>query len=581
MDNLNFNYIDEDIRNYMKNETKKFDDIIDEKYNVIKSDVKDYVYARKYIIVKIFNDDILYLTLDNGFYKIIFNEEVIYSTDNIIQWIKFDNINKKIAFFETKGSDKGALKIIYDDKIIYTEDGYINDVIFYNELLYIIKEDRNENDNNCTVKIMLNNNIIFGNNIKPGMSISGDVYNDKVIINVSDETSSVIYTGNIKDPESWKILKNYDNDVKILGYKNGILYILDKKNYGKIEYNENTIMFDLPVEDALLVNEGFLVFHLNDAKINPVLYDFSGKKIKEFEMDLPYGITYSDSDMENAMVVFSSFGVSYSIYKYSNKNLENISKNIVSEIKYSEDFIEYDNKKIHYFMLKSNKESNKLLIYGYGGFNISVTPSYFPLFSFLINNGINIVITNLPGGGEYGEEWHKFGMGKNKINVYNSFKKIIEKLKNENYNIICYGVSNGGLLSAYTFTDMPEELSGAVIGNPVIDLTMFNKLLAGKYWVSEYGNPDNSEDIKYLKEYSPLNKIKDKKYPPALIYSRINDDRVHPGHALKFYDKLKKYDKNAYLMVSSGGHIGSSLSDISKEIAYIASFIILVFENKI
>ncbi len=578
MDELNFNYIDENIKNYIGDENRKFTDIIGEEYNKIQSDVKDYVYARRIYMAKISNEDIIYIIIDNGLYKIIFDDEVIYSTKNIIQWIKFDGIKKRIAFFETSGSDKGMLKIIQDDKIVYTEDGYINDIIFSDEL-YIIKENRDAN--NESQKIMLNNNIVFGKDMKPGMYISGDAYNGKIIINVSDEASSAIYTGDIDNPKSWKLFKNYSNVVKVLGYRNKTLYILDKINYGIIEYNENKIIFDMPVEDALLVHDGFLVFHLNDAKIEPVLYDFSGKKLREFKMDLPYGIVTSDSDMENALMVFSSFGISYSTYKYSSGNLEHVNKNIVSDIKYGEDFIEYDSKRIHYFMLKSKTESKNVLVYGYGGFNVSLTPKYFPLFSFLLNNSVNIVMCNLPGGGEYGEEWHKFGMKENRINVYTSFKKIIEKLKDDDYNVICYGVSNGGLLSAYTFTDIPEELNGAIIGNPVIDLTVFNKLLAGKYWVSEYGDPDNSEDIKYLKKYSPLNKIADKKYPPALIYSRINDDRVHPSHALRFYDKLKKYNDKSYLMLSNGGHIGSSLSDVAKEISYIASFIILVFENKI
>ena len=577
MDSLNFNNIDENIKNYMKNETGKFNNAINEEYNKIKSDVKDYVYARRIYMAKILDGDTLYLAQDNGLYKIIFDEEVIYSTQNIIRWVNFDKINKKIAFFETTGSDMGILKIIYDDKIIYKEEGYINDIIFFDGTFYIIKENR-END---TEKIMLNGNVVFGDGTNPGTSILGDVYGNKIIINVVYDNVSTVYAGDIKNPESWKIFKNYSNEVKILGYKNETLYILNKIDYGTIEYNENKIVFDTPVEDAMLVHDGFLVLHLNDAKIEPVLYDFSGKKIKEFTMDIPYGIIASDSDMENALIILSSFGISYSIYKYKNGNLENIGKNIVSEIKYSENFIEYNNKKIHYFVLKSNNKSDNILVYGYGGFNISVTPSYNSLFVFLINNGVNVAVCNLPGGGEYGEEWHKFGMKENKINVYNSFKSIIKKLKNEKYNVICYGVSNGGLLSAYTFTDMPDELNGAIIGNPVIDLTVFNKLLAGKYWVGEYGDPDNPEDMRYLRKYSPLNKIENKKYPPALIYSRIHDDRVHPGHALKFYDKLKEYNNRSYLMISSGGHIGSQLSDVTKEIAYIASFVMLVFENKI
>jgi prolyl oligopeptidase len=237
--------------------------------------------------------------------------------------------------------------------------------------------------------------------------------------------------------------------------------------------------------------------------------------------------------------------------------------------------------KVHYFYLKAREKTYNTLVYGYGGFNISLVPSYNSLFTYLLDHGVNVIICNLPGGGEYGEEWHMLGMRENKTNVFSSFQEIIKKFHDSGHKIICYGVSNGGLLSSYTLTTIPELLQGAIIGNPVIDMMKFHKLLAGQYWTSEYGNPDNKDDAAFLENYSPMNKIKNMKYPPTLIYSRLEDDRVHPYHALEFYNKLKATGTSAFLMMGNGGHFGSTLKDMAPETAYIASFIHYVFLDSI
>ena len=237
-------------------------------------------------------------------------------------------------------------------------------------------------------------------------------------------------------------------------------------------------------------------------------------------------------------------------------------------------------KRVHYFILHAKRDAKNTLVYGYGGFNISIIPSYYNLFAYLLNEGINVVVCNLPGGGEYGEEWHRSGMRENKKNVYESFQGIIRKLSGEGHKIICYGVSNGGLLSSYTLAKIPEYLNGAVIGNPVTDLLRFHKLLAGQYWVSEYGDPDNKEDAYFLREYSSYEQLKPGKYPPSLTYSRMSDDRVHPAHALKFYEKIKSFGNEAYLMIGEGGHLGSGMEDAVDETTYIACFIKYAFSKK-
>ena len=328
-----------------------------------------------------------------------------------------------------------------------------------------------------------------------------------------------------------------------------------------------------------MIKDGFLVVCMRDAKSIPVLYSNHGMKLREFKFDSPRGLISMDSDGDNALLIMSSFGTPYEIFRYENQDLERIKSNPVSEFNTEEDFISMDSYKVHYFFLSSGKKTYNTLVYGYGGFNISLIPAYNSLFAYLLDHGVNVVICNLPGGGEYGEKWHKLGMGKNKISVFASFQKIIKKFHDSGHKIICYGVSNGGLLSSYTLTTTPELLDGAIIGNPVIDMMKFHKLLAGQYWTSEYGNPDNMDDAIFLKEYSPMEKVKNIKYPPTFIYSRLEDDRVHPYHALAFYNKLKETVSSAYLMMGNGGHLGANMDDMTSEMSYIASFIQYVFSG--
>ena len=98
-------------------------------------------------------------------------------------------------------------------------------------------------------------------------------------------------------------------------------------------------------------------------------------------------------------------------------------------------------------------------------------------------------------------------------------------------------MSNGGRLSSYTLTIIPELLECAIIGNPITDLMKFYELQVGQYWTSEYGNPDNNDDAVFLEKYSPMNKVRNIRYPPTLIYSRLEDGRVHPYHSMEFYKK--------------------------------------------
>ncbi|MHB1441091.1 MAG: prolyl oligopeptidase family serine peptidase [Cuniculiplasma sp.] len=583
MESLNFETMDASVRSYAGNETEKVKKTLQPYYERLKEELRPYVYQKLIKFVKITKTMEIFVTVENGKKLLIVNGEAIFSTDGIIVWIKVEENGDKVAFFETSGSDYGTVRIYRGKNSIYEEKGFIHDIIFAGDKFYVVKENRDETVkelNSSRNAIYLNGEYVFGKQLRGGEGVGGETFGDKVILTSGDNATSTLYEGKIDDPSSWKILKKYETEAKVLGYKDEKLCILLREGLGMIKVGETSIEMKEPVEDAVLVRDGLLVVHMRDAKSVPVLYDLDGKKLKEFSMNTPYGLLTMDSDGERALLIMGSFGITYSVFSLNGREMEMKESNVVSNFNIQEDHVMMKDEKIHYFVLKSKQETRNTLVYGYGGFNISLMPSYNNLFAYLVNNGIDVVVCNLPGGGEYGERWHKLGMRENKNNVYLAFQTVIKKLRESGRRVICYGVSNGGLLSSYTLTQIPEDLEAAIIGNPVTDLMMFHRLLAGQYWVSEYGNPDNEQDATFLRKYSAFENLKPGKYPPSFIYSRMDDDRVHPAHALKFYNRMKEYGNETYLLMGSGGHLGSGLEDMLSEISYIGSFIKMIFQRK-
>ena len=582
MGNLNFETMGKESIQYAIEKTDKTKQTLNEYYRDIEPEIEPYVFTGKIKAVSMNENKICFISINNGKQNLVVNDNVIYSTDGIIVWIKAAEIGNRVAMYETNGSDSGILKVFKENNIIYQESGLIQDIIFTSYSFYIVKEKRNEKVGDLNYgsnTVFFENQYVFGKEIPAGMGIQGNSYGDNIALTAEDNSRTIIYLGKLDTPSTWKLYKEYDKQAKVIGYSNGKLYALIFDGNGKITNGDSEFIIEDPVQDAVMVKEGILAVCMKDAKSIPVLYSMDGKKLREFNFDSPRGLISIDSDKNNAIIIMGGFGVSYETYRYDDEKLEKINSNTVSDFSVEENFISMEDYKVHYFYIKACKESHNTVVYGYGGFNISLVPSYNSMFAYLLDHGVNIVICNLPGGGEYGEKWHKLGMGRNKINVFLSFQEIIKRIHDSGQKVICYGVSNGGLLSSYTLTAIPQLLAGAVIGNPVIDLMKFHKLLAGQYWTSEYGNPDNTEDSVFLKKYSPMNNLKKMKYPPSLIYSRLEDDRVHPYHAMAFYEKLIETGSETHLLMGNGGHLGANLNDTASETAYIASFIQYVFSN--
>ena len=182
--------------------------------------------------------------------------------------------------------------------------------------------------------------------------------------------------------------------------------------------------------------------------------------------------------------------------------------------------------------------NQKVLLYGYGGFDIPLTPSFGVTFATWLDRGGVLAVANLRGGGEYGRGWHDAGRLANKQNVFDDFSACARWLAgtwSQPEHIGISGGSNGGLLVGASITQHPELFGAAVADVGVFDMLRFHKFTIGWAWKSDYGDPDDPEQYAWLRAYSPLHNIRDGVcYPPTLILTGDHDDRVIPGHSLKF-----------------------------------------------
>jgi prolyl oligopeptidase len=311
------------------------------------------------------------------------------------------------------------------------------------------------------------------------------------------------------------------------------------------------------LEGVSLVNDQLIADYLNDAHSRIKIFGRDGSSVREVE--LPgigsaggFGGKRKETD---TFYAFTSFTAPATIYHY---NLTRGTSTVFRQPTLHFNPADYETKQIFYHSKDGTRVpmfitarkglkldgNNPTYLYGYGGFDISLTPSFSPGIMAWLEMGGVFVEANLRGGGEYGEEWHQAGMKLKKQNVFDDFIAAGEWLVANHYTrpekLAIGGGSNGGLLVGTCLTQRPDLFGAALPSVGVMDMLRFQKFTIGWAWMSDYGSSDDAEQFKALYAYSPLHHIKPgTKYPATLIITGDHDDRVVPAHSFKFAATLQ------------------------------------------
>ena len=312
-----------------------------------------------------------------------------------------------------------------------------------------------------------------------------------------------------------------------------------------------------PLEGVGTVGDYLFAFYLIDAQNKVLQYDRKGNFIRTVQLPAIGSVGGFDGKREDDHAYYSvaNYTTPGNIYRYDLESGESTLFR-ASEVKFDESnyttsqvfFTSKDGTRVPMFV--SHKKGLKLdgnnpcYLYGYGGFQINLTPGFSTTAAMFMEQGGVYCVVNLRGGSEYGEEWHKGGMLANKQNVFDDFIAAAEHLIAQGYTstekLAIAGGSNGGLLVGACMTQRPELYAVALPAVGVMDMLRFHLFTIGHGWVVEYGCSDNAEQFDYLYKYSPLHNLREGvSYPATLVTTADHDDRVVPAHSFKFAATLQ------------------------------------------
>jgi prolyl oligopeptidase len=336
--------------------------------------------------------------------------------------------------------------------------------------------------------------------------------------------------------------------------------------------------------------------YLKDAVNKVYQHEMTGKLLREISLPglgTAYGFN-SRKEEKELFYTFTSYTAPATIYKFqiADGKTEMYKQ---SKVEFKPD--EYESKQVFYSskdgtkipMIITCKKGLKLdgknpcLLYGYGGFSVSITPFFSTSNIILLENGGVYAVANIRGGGEYGEAWHQQGIKTKKQNVFDDFMTAAQYLKDNKYTSTEYlaieGGSNGGLLIGACITQQPGICKVAFPAVGVMDMLRYHKFTAGAGWAYDYGTSEESKEMfEYLYHYSPLHNLKDTTYPATLVTTADHDDRVVPAHSFKFAATLQEKNKGTNPVLISietkAGHgAGRSTQQIIEEQANKWSFL--------
>ncbi len=395
-----------------------------------------------------------------------------------------------------------------------------------------------------------------------------------LIISVSQSTDpkNLVFYKDLQTPDApvveliSEFEANYsliDNDGSLFWFRTdldaprGRVIAIDINNPTRENWKEVIPQAAETLEGLGLLNNQFVADYLKDAQSSIKIFDLDGSFVREVELPgigSAGGFGGKRYDTET-FYSFTSFTTPATIYRYDMVSGEST---IFRQPNVDFNPNNYDTKQVFYSskdgtrvpMFITHKKglqldgNNPTILYGYGGFNVSLSP-YFSVTNLVwMEMGGIYAVPNLRGGGEYGEEWHQAGTKLNKQNVFDDFIAAAEWLINNKYTkpekLAISGGSNGGLLVGACMTQRPDLFGAALPAVGVMDMLRFHKFTIGWAWCSDYGSPDDSEEFKALYAYSPLHNLKPgTAYPATMITTADHDDRVVPAHSFKFAAALQ------------------------------------------
>ena len=517
-----------------------------------------------------------------------------------VRWVKFSGIAWKDDGFFYSSYDKP------DEEDVLSGQNRFHKV-YYHKLGTEQEEDK----------------LVFSDTEKPLRNFHAYLTEDEqfLIITETESTSgNALYASKISDVNKLdikKIADGFEYDYIVVDHIGNELIVqtnheAPKGKVIKIDFNDPQIVnwIDLiPEQEEVLEGMGIVggklyTQYLKDASNRAYFYTMDGEFVNELELPTVGSISEFNGDKEDniAFYGFTSFAFPSSIYTYDiESNTSEIYK--ASELNFDSEayetkqvfFESKDGTKVPMFIVSKKgiklDGNNPTMLYGYGGFNISLTPGFSISRAAFIEQGGVFVMVTLRGGGEYGEEWHEAGMKLNKQNVFDDFIYAARYLIKEKYTssekLAIIGGSNGGLLVGACMTQEPDLFKVAIPIVGVMDMLRYHNFTIGWAWASDYGRSDESEEMfDYLLGYSPLHNIKEGvNYPATLAITADHDDRVVPAHTFKFMAELqaKNGGKNPVLVrieTKAGHGAGKPTSKQIDEAADLYSFIMYNLDMK-
>lgn len=346
-------------------------------------------------------------------------------------------------------------------------------------------------------------------------------------------------------------------------------------------WQEIVVESEAVIEGMAVVGGHLVLTYLRDARSRMEVRGLDGALVRE--VDLPdigsVSNMIGNEDEDEAYYVFTSFTEPAQVYRTS---VASGKSELWSEIELPVDtsrfvveqvwYLSRDGTRASMFIIRGQDASptgrNPTILYGYGGFNVNLTPAFSSNIVTWVERGGIYAIPNLRGGGEYGEEWHKAGMLLDKQNTFDDFLAAAAYLEAAGWtsprHLAIWGGSNGGLLVGAAMTQAPARFAAVVCAVPLLDMVRYHLFGSGKTWIPEYGSAEDPEQLRVLHGYSPYHRVeKDTAYPALLMLSADSDDRVDPMHARKFVAAVQwasAADRPILLRIErNAGHGGADL----------------------